>query len=152
VHAPGEFDVGAARAWYARLARACGASVHIGIHTCAGVDAALAELDVDLWSIDASGGLAADAARLLARHLRRGWVAWGIVASRRHDVVTADAALGLWRQACDALAMDPHVVAARSWITPACGLAGLAPEAGIERLRIAHQVARRIERGEPAGA
>ena len=146
VHAPGAFDVGAARDWYARLARACGPRVRLGVHDCAGVDPALAELDVAVWSIDASRGLDAGAVPRLVRHLRRGWVAWGVVPALAGDPVTPAAAIACWRDCCAALDCDPRPVAARSLITPACGLAGLDPETGIERLRVAQQVASMMPR------
>jgi hypothetical protein len=137
VHAPGRFDIGAARAWYRRLAAACGSHVRVGVHDCAAVDAGLFEIGVPVLSIDATAGLGAEARAALGRHLRHGWVAWGVLPTAPHVEVSPRAVVAAMGACTAGLDIDAETLAAHSLVTPACGLAALDAEAGVSRLRSA---------------
>jgi hypothetical protein len=138
---PGRFDLGAARAWYARLAVACGERVRLGVHDCAGVDPALFELGVTVVSIDATRSPDGAARAALARHLTHGVVAWGAVPSTRDRTPTVASVRDAVAACTAEFDFDAELLARNGMLTTACGLAGLGPADGIERLRLARAAA-----------
>jgi methionine synthase II (cobalamin-independent) len=140
LHAGRGFDLDAARAWYARLADACGDRVRLGVHSCAGFDPILVELGVPVVSCIAGLGTG-DHAAAIRRQLEHGFMAWGVVPTGA-DAPVSVATVTSRIDACIAgLGFEPEHVATRSLLTPDCGLAGLDAAAGIERLRLLREAA-----------
>jgi hypothetical protein len=134
------FDVDAARAWYARLADACGDRVRLGVHSCAGFDPVLVELGVPVVSCIAGLGTGAHAAAI-RRQLERGFMAWGVVPTGA-DATVSEVTVTATIDACVAeLDLEAEHVATRSLLTPDCGFAGLDAAAGIARLRLLRDAA-----------
>jgi hypothetical protein len=128
-----------------------------GIHVCANTDwSLLLDSEVDIVNFDAHGYF--DKLILYAEPLKSflasgRYLAWGLVPTLRPEQIEAATLDVLWQdwqekiRRLAELGMDPAVVQAQSFITPACGTGSLTPALSHKVLELTRDLSQRIRQG-----
>ena len=127
-----------------------------GVHVCANTDwSLLLESDVDIVNYDAHGYF--DKLILygdpLKRFLHSGrCLAWGLVPTLLAEQIEASTEESLWQdwqnkvQQLNEMGIDPALVKAQAYITPACGTGSLTPPLSLKVLQLTDALSGRVRR------
>lgn len=125
-----------------------------GVHVCANTDwSLLLESSTDIVNFDAYGYF--DKLILYARQLKQfvasgGFVAWGLVPTLQSEQIEAATVEALWRdwneknRLLAEKGLDPALVRAQSFITPACGTGSQTPALNRKVLELTRELSARI--------